>query len=40
MAVTLTEAAAKHVAAYLAKRGKGIGLMARRKNLGLLGDGL
>ena len=26
MAVTLTEAAAKHVAAYLAKRGKGIGL--------------
>ena len=26
MAVTLTEAAAKHVAAFLAKRGKGIGL--------------
>ena len=34
MAVTLTEAAAKHVAAYLAKRGKGIGLRLGVKNSG------
>ena len=37
MAVTLTEAAAKHVAAYLAKRGKGIGLRLGVKTSGCSG---
>ena len=37
MAVTLTEAAAKHVAAYLAKRGKGFGLRLGVKTSGCSG---
>ena len=37
MAVTLTEAAAKHVAAYLAKRGKGIGIRLSVKTSGCSG---
>ena len=37
MAVTLTEKAAKHVAAYLAKRGKGIGLCLGVKTSGCSG---
>ena len=37
MAVTLTESAAKHVAAYLTKRGKGIGLRLGVKTSGCSG---
>ncbi len=37
MAVTLTEAAARHVAAFLAKRGKGIGLRLGVKTSGCSG---
>ncbi|MCG5031732.1 iron-sulfur cluster assembly protein IscA [Mesosutterella sp. OilRF-GAM-744-9] len=37
MAVTLTEAAAKHVAQYLAKRGRGIGLRVGVKTSGCSG---
>ena len=36
MAVTLTQAAAKHVAAFLAKRGKGIGLRLGVKTSGCM----
>ena len=37
MAVTLTEAAAQHVARYLAKRGKGIGLRLGVRTTGCSG---
>lgn len=37
MAVTLTEAAARHVAAFLAKRGRGIGLRLGVKTAGCSG---
>ena len=37
MAVTLTEAAARHVAAFLAKRGKGLGLRLGVKTSGCSG---
>ena len=37
MAVTMTAAAAKHVAAYLTKRGKGIGLRLGVKTSGCSG---
>ena len=37
MSVTLTEAAARHVAAYLTKRGKGIGLRLGVKTSGCSG---
>lgn len=37
MAVTLTEAAAKHVSTYLARRGKGIGLRLGVKTSGCSG---
>ena len=30
MAVTLTEAAARHVSRYLAKRGKGVGVLLKQ----------
>lgn len=37
MSVTLTEAAAKHVQKYLARRGKGVGLRLGVKNSGCSG---
>lgn len=37
MSVTLTEAAARHVAAFLAKRGKGVGLRLGVKTSGCSG---
>jgi iron-sulfur cluster assembly protein len=37
MAITLTESAAKHVAAYLGKRGKGIGLRLGVRTTGCSG---
>lgn len=37
MAVTLTEAAARHVAAFLAKRGRGVGLRLGVKTAGCSG---
>lgn len=40
MSVTLTEAAAKHVQKYLARRGKGVGLRLGVQNLRLFRHGL
>ena len=37
MAVTLTEAAARHVSKYLAKRGKGVGVRLGVKTTGCSG---